>query len=192
MNISCAASLQGAAQILSGVYQWNRKNYVKAESLFISAAEHAQNSGEQDKTLSYYALYGLAVTYLAQGNAAQAADCFAAITEEAPVALRFASFYNAGILASSVGEYEKAADFFKRALTVDSNNVDAKINLEISRSLQTAASRGAEQELIPASTPKEDPSVTEQAIFSVLREMDTNQWKNSQTEQDSNAAVVDY
>ena len=69
---------------------------------------------------------------------------------------------------------------FKNALEIDSTNINAKINLELSLEENAVQARKSEQQLSPVTEEKEEVSPLESAIYSLLREKETEQWKNSQ------------
>ncbi|MDR1785418.1 MAG: tetratricopeptide repeat protein [Spirochaetaceae bacterium] len=186
-----SCSLSGGAKIFAGVYQWRRGNYDRAEELFLAARDRALTGDNPagDALLSGYARYGLGVTYLAQQKYAAALENLSAFPEDAPQEIRFAAAYNAGILAFRQGDYRAASEFFVQALKADSARVDAKINLELSRTMTARAAGQAKSEVLPGGK-KSSPSV-EDALFPLLREMDSNQWKNSQQEQQP-SSVLDY
>jgi tetratricopeptide (TPR) repeat protein len=176
-----ACALSGAGKIFAGVYEWRRGNFPAAKKHFAAAADGAANGD--------YAAYGLAVTCLSQGDYAAAAGQFAAVSQDAPERIRFAAAYNAGILAARQSDYGAAAALFIQALKLDPSSADAKVNLELSQVMSERAARGAEQELVPAE--EDGASTAEDALFPMLREMDSNQWKNSDSEQRSSGAL-DY
>jgi Ca-activated chloride channel family protein len=190
---SCSSSIEGAFSmfgVAGGSVQWRRQNYNKAAEDFSKARENALK--KQNEILADYALYNLGVTYLAQGNNADALEAFGALFENSSKQIRFASFYNAGIIAANSGEYNQAEDFFKSALVVDPSSVDAKINLEIAQSLYEKSAQQAARELLSASESKQNHSAASRQVFSFLKEMETEQWKSSQNGADSDSSVIDY
>lgn len=178
MLTSCSGKVSNGAKILEGRLDYNRKDYQGAIANFLEAYESAKST--DDKTSQEYALFGLASTYLMQDENESAIKRFEQITPSAPENIRFSVYYNSGIIAHKNGDYAKAAKMFKNALEIDSTNINAKINLELSLEENAVQARKSEQQLSPVTKEKEEVSPLESAIYSLLREKETEQWKNSQ------------
>ena len=185
---SCSKNTEAAFKIFSGVIEWGQGNYQNAAASFIDARQTADSI--QYETAANYAQYGLGVTYLMQGETVAAFEKFDSLSKDSTLVeqLRFGTVYNCGIIAYQGGNYKEAAEYFKKALLVDSNNIHAKINLELSNNQILLRSKAAEQELIPVADTKE--STAENIIFSVIKENEQNQWKNQPKTNDS--SVLDY
>ena len=185
---SCSKNTEAAIKIFSGVIEWGQGNYQNAAASFIDARQTADSI--QYETAANYAQYGLGVTYLMQGETVAAFEKFDSLSKDSTLVeqLRFGTVYNCGIIAYQGGNYKEAAEYFKKALLVDSNNIHAKINLELSNNQILLRSKAAEQELIPVADTKE--STAENIIFSVIKENEQNQWKNQPKTNDS--SVLDY
>lgn len=173
----CSSGIKTGAMILQGKFEWNRKNYPQAVSCFLNAAEYAQEN--DDPSGKQYALYGLAVTYLMQDETQAALERFNEISSDAPESVRFAVMYNTGIIAHRKGDFDKASECFKNALEIDSSNLNAKINLELSLRQKAIQTHSQEQTLTPLTENSQDQSA-EQALYSIIRENDQNKWKNEQ------------
>ena len=109
---------------------------------------------------------------------------------DAPDSIRFATYYNMGIIAHKHGEYEKATEAFRQALLIDNTNIDAKINLELSLMENTATAKAGTQNLTPVSESEYHSSV-EDTLFSIIRESEQNRWKNTQTKNEQ-SNILDY
>ncbi|GMO45211.1 MAG: hypothetical protein Pg6C_07190 [Treponemataceae bacterium] len=188
--VSCSSSWAGTMKIFSGAIHWRGGRYQKAELSFLSAYETAQKY--RRAALAEYALFGIASAQLAQGNDAVAAEKFLALAESAPDKVKFAALYNSGIIASNDGDYDRAAEFFKKALLVNSASIDAKLNLEIAQSLYEEEARKARQDVIPASNKNENISEAARQIFSYLYKIDEGQWKANQDGYPEDPQVIDY
>jgi Ca-activated chloride channel family protein len=178
---SCDASLGGRAAVLQSAWHWGRENYQDAVAGFLSVADRAVQT--EDHALLQYALYGLAATYMTQGEYDAAHDRLKSIAPDAPRGIRFAALYDLGIIAYQKGDFEGAALFFRQALELDNTSrasVNAKVNLELTGARITALTSPAEQELIPAAT-QDSQQAAKNALFSIIREQEQNRWKNSQT-----------
>lgn len=185
---SCSGRLDSAADVLAGTVRWHQKNYVDATSGFLKVTEKAASS--ENDYLMQYGLFGLSATYIMQNEDEAALERIKQISPDASDDILFAAYYNTGIIAHRKGEYEAAADAFKHALMIDGTNVDAKINLELSLMSKSVVPAAAEQSSGNAvSAP--DTSPRQDLIFSLVKESEKNQWKNTET-QDTNPSVIDY
>ena len=187
MFTGCSSRVRGETKILQGKLEWNNKNYQQAVTYFLQATEEAHSNS--NRNVGEYALYGLAVTYLMQDENDAALERFDQISPDAPEAVRFAVLYNSGIIAHQKGDYRRAASFFKDALRVDSSNVNAKINLELSLQQEAVQTNTTESQMTPVEENKDTESV-ESAVYSIVRENDQNKWKNS--EQKTETSSRDY
>ena len=189
MLTSCSGKFSDGAKLLEGKLDWNRKDYQGAIADFLSVAQSAEE--RQDSETQQYALFNLASTYLMQDENEAAVKRFDQIAPDAPDNIRFALYYNSGIIAHRNGNFKGAAQLFKQALEIDSGNINAKINLELSMQEDVIQSRSKSSQMSPVTENQEEPSALESAIYSVLRENDQKQWKNRQ--QDSaESSALDY
>lgn len=186
---SCSAQFEESKQIFEGVWNWHQKDYNAAVAKFSQGLRSAELNN--DELIRGYALYGLSVTYLMQNENAAAIEKINQLPPGAPDKVRFAAFYNSGIISQRQGDYEKAVQFFKNALLVDSTNLDAKINLELSRSQLLQRAHESERPLQGLDESSAEESDLEKSVFNRIREKDREQWKNIQTEQ-KNSSVIDY
>ncbi len=186
---SCSAKFDESKKILEATWAWHQKDYDEAVAKFSQSLSSAQENG--DDLISQYALYGIASTYLAQNENAAALEKIAAISSDAPEQIRFAAFYNAGIIAHRNGEHEKAEELFKQALLVDGHNVSAKINLELSRKHNSRRVKEHEQNFSEAQVENDADSLLENSVFNMIRENEKSQWKNLQSEE-NHSHVLDY
>ena len=104
--------------------------------------------------------------------------------------VRFSVLYNMGILAHRNGDYKGAVDYFKQALLVKSSDVNAKINLELSLREYESHSGSRSQDANQANQDTDSSSVMENAMYSIIRENEQNQWKNQQQKPEGSA--LDY
>ncbi|MBQ0002993.1 MAG: VWA domain-containing protein [Treponema sp.] len=186
---SCSANFKDAKNILESTWNWYQKDYNKAISGFTETIADAEKNN--DELTKQYALYGLSVTYLMQNEKNASMERLEQISPDAPLKIKFASYYNAGIIAQREGDYEKAINCFKLALVVVPDDINAKINLELSEVQETQKAKEGMQEMIPASENKDNESDIEKTIFNRMRENDQKQWKNYEN-QDRNNSVIDY
>ena len=186
---SCASEFNESKKILGAVWNWNQKQYTEAVAKFSQSLDEAKANG--DETIKQYALYGLSATYLMQNENVAALEKINELSGDAPNRIKFAAFYNSGIIAQREGDYQKAADLFKNALLVDPSNVRAKINLELSYNQQAQRAKESERQLNGAGEISQEESDLQKSVFNRIREKDQQQWKNTQQEQ-KNASSLDY
>ena len=189
---SCSPKFNDGKLLFEGKLDWNRKDYQGATACFLEASDAASKRG--DITTKEYALCNLATTYLMQDENDIALKRFAEILEntgeDTSPLVKFTALYNSGIISHRQGNYRTAADFFKAALLIDNSSIEAKINLELS--LQETASQNhnsEESEITPASEHDYDQSL-ENAIYSIIKEEEQNQWKSMQ--QQTTGSALDY
>lgn len=173
---SCGSNFSGAKKIFLGAWHYRQNEFQKSVAEFIDAGE-----SDSDSNIKQYALYGLAMAYISEQENEAAFNRLSQISPDAPSSVLFSSLYARGVIAYRNANYEMAAEFFRDALKVDSTNVDAKINLEITmRHLDAHDARGAEQELLQTAQGNGANSDMEAAIFERVRESDIRRWKNSE------------
>lgn len=186
---SCSSEFEESKKILSAVWNWNQKQYTEAVAKFSQSLDEAK--ANKDETIKQYALYGLSATYLMQNENAAALEKINELSGSAPNKIKFAAFYNSGIIAQREGDYQKAAELFKNALLVDPSNVRAKINLELSYNQQAQRAKESERQLNGANEISQEESDLQKSVFNRIREKDQQQWKNIQQEQ-KGASPLDY
>lgn len=186
---SCSNEFSESKKILGAVWNWNQKDYTEAITGFSKCLEEAEANGNE--MIKQYALYGLSATYLMQNENNAAMEKINSLSGSAPDKIRFASFYNSGIIAQREGNYQKAVELFKNALLIDPANVRAKVNLELSRNQQVQRARESERQMNGAGEISQEESDLQKSVFNRIREKDQQQWKNTQTEQKS-ASALDY
>jgi tetratricopeptide (TPR) repeat protein len=112
------------------------------------------------------------------------------ISADAPDELKFASFYNIGVLSYSLGNYEKSIQSFKDALLINPKSIHAKINLELALRQGSKSVQSSNSQIKTASESKENSVLTD-AVFSIIRENEQKQWKNQEKQDDSHSST-DY
>lgn len=173
-------------KIFDGTNAWQHKNYRKAVAKYMDVMGKADERG--DSATLDYALYDLGTTYLMIGEDQAAMERFLEVSEGAPKNVRYAAFYNAGIVAHKNQDYESARDYFKKAIEADSTRLEAKINMEISMSMTAGKVNQNESTAVQANQNEESQPDLENAIFQHIKENDQKQWKNSEAPQSQNLA----
>lgn len=174
------------SQILKGTYAVKQKQLRHAVSCFFKAGESAKASKNQEAI--EYALYDLGTTYAMLGESDAAMEKFLLIDDDAPKNVRYAKYYNAGVLAHKEGKYDEALEFFRKSLEIDSSRIEAKINMELSIQLAEESVQHNESKSIPASENKTSIPDMEKSVFERIKENDKKQWKNSESNQTQNLA----
>lgn len=174
------------ANILKGTISYQQKKYRHSVSCFMEASENA--AADANRLAQSYALYDLGTAYIMLGEDEAALEHFKSIAEDAPDAVRYSAFYNAGVLAWRNSDFDEARDYFRKALEIDSSKMDAKINFELSMQQSQAKGKQNQSNQIQASQEEAAPQNLEQAVFQHIKENDQKQWKNSETNDSSNLA----
>lgn len=189
MFVSCSSNFKDSKKIFESTWNWYQKDYNEAISGFTEVINNADKN--HDDLMKQYALYGLSVTYLMQNEKNASLEKLEQISPDAPIKIRFASYYNAGVIAQREGEYKKAVDLFKMALLLQPEDVNAKVNLELSLAQETQKAKEGQQEMMPATENLQTESELETSIFNRMRENDQKQWKNYESPT-KNSSVIDY
>ncbi len=175
----------GAKKILEGSWFWYQKKYNDSVEKYLQTVYDAQEQG--NPLLEQYAVYDLATTYLVQNENDVALERYRQLENIEDKNVRYAVFYNCGIIANRKGNYEEAAKCFRNALKVDGTKIDAKINLELS--LMNAEKEAKSKQNVQNQVSETKTSSTmEEAIFARIREYDEKQWKNSEKSENSNSS----
>ena len=174
------------ANILKGTISYQQKKYRHSVSCFMEASETA--AADANRLAQSYALYDLGTAYIMLGEDEAALEHFKSIAEDAPDAVRYSAFYNAGVLAWRNSDFDEARDYFRKALEIDSSKMDAKINFELSMQQSQAKGKQNQSNQIQASQEEAAPQNLEQAVFQHIKENDQKQWKNSESSDTSNLA----
>lgn len=183
---SCSAEKKNAMNILKGVIHWVQEDYQESSAAFLEAKEAAVQ--QQDEKARVYAQYGLAVSYLMLNEKEAALNQLEnLVAGDVPDLVRFGSLYNSGIISYQKGEFQNAADFFKKVLLIDNSQLDAKINLELAMSQAESQTKAAQPELQPVQY-AEGNSIQD-TIFSMMKENDDKNWKSEPQEKSD---ILDY
>lgn len=178
----CSAHSRDGTKLLEGNINWQRKNYQKAVASFLEVKDNAHERG--DFLTEDYALYGLATTYLMQNETEAAMARYSQISKDAPDNIKFAVFYNSGIIAHRNGDYDLAAEFFKNALLINSSNTNAKINMELSLQ-ENSVQENVSQENLDKVNVQSDDKILQNELYSIIRETEQTQWKNQESNSES-------
>ncbi len=184
----CSDWLVDAKEVLEGSYQWTQQNYQQSVASFLEVTTRA-NETENIEILQY-GLFGLSSSYIMQGETDASLAKINEMDPNVPQSLDFARWYNKGILFHREGEYRTAAFCFKKALLIDSTNIYAKMNLELCLDEGTVQTQQGIQERIPVQE-RSDPPGAADAVFSLIRENEGDQWKNQEVTTEE-SSIIDY
>ncbi|MCR5188901.1 MAG: VWA domain-containing protein [Treponema sp.] len=173
-------------KVLDGSRAYQSKNYRRSVSRFMDVLEEAKEEENQD--IVNYSLYDLGTAYLMLGEDEAAMQRLEEISKDAPDSVRYAAFYNAGIIAHKNQKYEEAQNYFKQAIEIDNTKVDAKINMELSMQMTESKVKEKESQAKTANMDEEKLPDIENAIFQHIKENDQKQWKNSESNQPQDLA----
>jgi len=188
-GVLCAFSMfftgcTDTSSILNGTISFRQKQYRNAVSYFLQVVEQTEDSDDID---SYaYALYDLGTAYQMLGEDEAAMKRFAQIPDEAPANVKYAAFYNAGVISQKNSDYEEARSYFRKALEIDNTKIDAKINMELSLQKTSEAANQNQSSTTQVSENKDEIPEMDKALFKHIKENDQKQWKNSETSQNVN------
>ncbi|MBP5519925.1 MAG: VWA domain-containing protein [Treponema sp.] len=180
---SCSSETSG---IFRGTVSYHKKNYRHSVSCFMQASETAAE--KNDLVGLSYALYDLGTAYIMLGENSAAFEQFQAVPATAPDSVRYAAFYNAGVLAWRNSDFEEAQNYFRKALEIDSSKIEAKINLELSMQQIDGKSLQNQSQSIQANKEENASQDLEKAVFKHIKENDQKQWKNSESTETQNLA----
>lgn len=185
---SCSPAFRDGRAILEGRLAWDRGDYQSAIASFLTAETQAESRG--DAVTKKYALFALAVSYLAQGELDIALSRFAEAYDGADDYLKFAVLYNSGIIASQNGAYADAVDFFKQALILNGESTDAKVNLELSQARLESMLLGQSRVTLDDQNDENEDEAFQSALYLSIQEEEKQQWKSSQ--QPESKSPLDY
>jgi Ca-activated chloride channel family protein len=174
--LSSCSQIQGHLLIMEGNFYHSRNRFAEAISSFLKA--------QSFNNAAPYAEYGLGLSYsaleekdAALGRYSSAGESLDTIKGEHQE-LRYRLMYNTGIIHFEQGDYNKAVDFFHKALEIDGSRIEAKRNLELSL---LALSSPNQSEPASSSTGTGTGEQGTQALFDYLRIKEQGQWKSQLT-----------
>lgn len=181
-------------KILDGAWNHYNSKYRSAIVDFVSIF----NETDDEKSKNY-ALFGLSSTYIALEEYDVALDKLNQIIPEMEdenyknPKLMSAAFYNEGVIYERKGDFSMAREMFKKAILADSDNIDAKINLElcIQQEKVNKQKSGATELQNVSESKSDDLDSKTQAIFNLIRENERNQWKKMEKKEDEDNGL-DY
>ncbi len=187
--LSCSSERK---QILEGSWAWYEGKYTAATADFLNVVQDT----EEDSLSHEYALFGLSTTYLALGESEAAFDRLSEIrveNEDLPKELRSSAFYNIGMIYARRSDYNRASQFFKKAILANQKNLNAKINLELcEREIVQKQANEAQAQMQGVNEEKQKHHDMKNEIFNLIRENEGKKWRNMGDGDEKNNDVIDY
>ena len=197
--LSSCGPLQGKLLVMEGNYHSSNHNYNEAISSYFMALEY--------EDVTPYAEYGLGLSYSRLDENEAALERYAAAeknleslvrAEGEHQELRYRISFNTGVIHFEQGNFQNAAESFRRSLEIDGSRIDAKRNLELSL-LETARQNQSEAAARQDSGSVETSSLAAQhtaqegaeALLDYLREKSAEQWSN-QWQEETDPIWPDY
>ncbi len=168
----------------------------KGNNAFVAGDYQSANTeylGALDKgTHVDYISYNLANVYYALGEGEAALDEWKTASFTGDPELLFRTMYNKGVLEFERGRYEDAFSSFKKALEINSESRNAKINLEYSLRRMKASANAAEAASSGAEASKKNEIPDKiQRVLQFIKQKDASSWKAS-TEENIQTGVNDW
>lgn len=164
----------------SGANLYQQNKYQKSILLFLEVLENAEQQG--NLTNKFYSQYNLATAYHMLGENDVALQYFLEIPQDVPENVKYAAFYNIGLIYFQKGDFNSASEYFKKAIKVDNSKLEAKINMEITLQMIEANIRQNESNIIPSNQNDSDENSLDNKIFNHIKENEKKQWKNPEKE----------
>lgn len=159
--------------VLAGNYAYGRGDYQEATVRYLQAME----SGEYTPWVEY----NLANVYHSLGEFDAAFELWDRALETDDIDLLFAVSFNRGILFYEQGNYERAFESFKTALTYNPNDLGSKLNLELTL-LKLQGSRASANQLRGGGSEgaAEELSADSIRMFEYIRRKEEQVWIQQQ------------
>ena len=110
-------------EVLDGNYRYLRGDFTGATISYIKALENG--------TMETWIHYNLGNVFNALGETEAAVEELNIASHAKNRELLFRSQFNLGNISFRLGKYKDAVEYYKKAVKAKSNNLDAKINLEL-------------------------------------------------------------
>ena len=177
------------ASVLSGVFSWYQKKYQSATADFLCSYNSLKAEGDTDSM--DWCAYNLASTYIMQEEYEAAVYRLEQVSPAASPKLKSAAFYNLGIAANRTGDFNRAREFFKKAVVEDASNMDARINLEFTiQQLESRQSKALEKQMSKVSIDKSQDALAGE-LFNLIQQEEQERWKKLQS-QKKESSSLDY
>lgn len=154
--------------VLRGNYQYNAGNFSRALTHYLEA--------EKNPEFSSWLAYNLGNLYHATGEQPSALKIWEGISPGVNEDLLFATSFNRGLLYYEQGLFTEAYEQFKYALSLKSNSIPAKVNLELSLEKMNVHNRA-----LPESQERNSkPSPESVRALDYIRRKEVQAWQTPQ------------
>lgn len=177
---SCSKIDKARLNFLLGYIAWKQNDWNKAASKFFKSVDLSE--GLSNEKIKDYSDFAIGSIYLMQNEDASALSRFEKINENTDKKLDSYIYYQKGIIAFKNHEYEKAVMLFKKSLELQPDNVDAKINFELSIRYQKKQKDKLPNSKSPAVTENEENDLSEKTILNLIRKKEKEQWQKKEQE----------
>jgi tetratricopeptide (TPR) repeat protein len=143
---SCNA-LEPGLSVLKGNYLFQQGRYQDALLLYLK--------GKETEKFESRIHYNIGNVYYALGEGPAALDVWSGVEAAQDPEVSFDTVFNIGVIHYQLGNYPEAYNAFRTALELDSGNLDAKKNLELTIDRMEAEARSNEpkvEESVPETT----------------------------------------
>jgi Ca-activated chloride channel family protein len=182
---SSCSRIDDYLKVIEGNYAYSRGDYMDANFDYLLA----ESSSDYDHRIAYN--LGNVYHSLGESEAAQEEWNYAAEAEEDPMLLYRIAF-NRGVLSYETGEYQSAYSYFRQALRIDPEDIEAKVNLEFClRKLNMRNEPGVKTEEEPESPEKKELSEDGKRILEYMRRSSTTSLK-PEYQPEENRGVKDW
>lgn len=169
--LSCGGS---RLRVAYGNYKYAQGQYGQATISYIRALKFAR-----DRSVLYY---NLGNVYHALGETISATNTLSrAVSEGDWDELESKANFNLGNIYYELGQYNRAAECYIASLVADPNDIDAKINLELSLKRMSGSAR-AESEIEVQPEKAKPLSELYQKILRLIQRREEEIWRSTQKE----------
>jgi tetratricopeptide (TPR) repeat protein len=181
---SSCSNAETYVKVTSGNFRFGQGEYEKANIDYL----HALRKNTEVGIISY----NLGNVYYALGEPSAAQEEWLKAENSGNKILMFNIFFNLGVLQYDLGEYDKAYNNFKKALLIDSQEIAAKKNLELS--LQKMHGKGISGNDSFTEDSKDALKADDDEIRRILEFVQRKEegWLNSGEDQASQSNVKDW
>lgn len=177
---SCSYNTQAKLKVFSGYVNGSKNNQQEATVDFLAAYDIGVE--QKNNTIIEYSNLALASSYFMQHEIEAAENRLMNIKDIHNKDVKEAAAYLRGLTSFHNNDYEHAADYFKIALKINPNNIDTKINYEITiKKLHHEKNTAAlDQEQLQIRSNEEKQA--ENIIFHIIHEQEKLKWEKNTTE----------
>lgn len=186
--LSCTAKAHIQLTHLQGRLDCMRNDLDAATLHFFSAETAAKEL--HDPVLPPYAAFALGSVYLLQNEEHSALQKFEAAIQTGTDEIKAQSLYQKGIILFKKQDYSSAAALFKQTLELNGDDIDAKINYELSKKLCIRTQEAQQASPQHSTEQQETPPPEDTIILDIMKKRELMKWKKMQ--HNPQPAINDY